>query len=162
MTDPDAAHSTPFPAPVALRPAVLDVSAFSEKPNTSGEHVKGALDGETRELVEKLRIEADAFAEDANDRPGDLAEMDAATAALLTAAADRIEALTRERDEARSPLTDDQVVSLIFSNLPQAAVKALTYTKWKDGIDIEFPTVSAINFADAIRRARTLLETENG
>jgi hypothetical protein len=58
----------------------------------------------------------------------------------------------------RPELTDDEILDAI-RGLGEMARKVLTRTIWKDGIDIEVPTVDARNFARWITQSH---EKERG
>ncbi len=68
---------------------------------------------------------------------------------------------------------DDALMAFARAHLPKPAYDALTITRWKDGIDIDYPTADLRNFAAALlattaRRAEEAearvakLEAKNG
>lgn len=45
------------------------------------------------------------------------------------------------------PMSEDQVIAAMkAARLDRAQIRAMTYTSWKDGIDIERPCTGIMNF----------------
>jgi hypothetical protein len=63
--------------------------------------------------------------------------------------ADAIIAALGEPQPVREP-TDDEVLGLIYKHFPERVWKALTFTRTKDSIDVEYPTFNVTLFAKAL------------
>lgn len=50
-----------------------------------------------------------------------------------------------------TPITDDLIQALAAKHLNDKEYKAVTFTRWRDGIDVDYPTVGLVKFANAIR-----------
>lgn len=49
-------------------------------------------------------------------------------------------------------LRDEALLRLMREHLPKRVHDALTYTVWKDSIDVDYPTIDLKNFAAAVAK----------